>query len=60
VPTYLGNKVYNYDMGDGFIPYRRDVQFLNGDEVPILSLIPHLKFIKNQSKWGYIFRFGFL
>ncbi|WP_017652407.1 EVE domain-containing protein [Fortiea contorta] len=56
----IGNEVYNYDMGNDFIPYRRDVQFWNCCEIPILRLIPYLNFIKNKRNWGYVFRFGFL
>ena len=51
--------VYQFDMGGGFIPFRRDVKYLNCVDVPILPLIPQLTFIENKSSWGYTFRFGF-
>jgi len=54
-----GGEVYQYNMGNGFIPYRRDVEYFDGVEVPIQSLVPALTFIKNKQSWGYLFRFGF-
>jgi hypothetical protein len=51
---------YLVDMGNGFVPYRRNVQFLTAQEAPIRSLIEDLSFIKNKQSWGYIFRFGLL
>lgn len=56
----IGNEVYNYDIGDGFILYRRNVQFCNCGEIPRLPLIPYLNFIKNQHEQGYRFKFSFL
>ena len=54
----VGESVYAYDLGNGFVPFRRDVQFFDCREVSILPLIPKLDFIKNKRNWGYIFRFG--
>lgn len=54
-----GNRIYPFDMGNGFIPFRRDVEFLNCTEVSILPLIPALIFIQNKKNWGYVFRSGF-
>jgi predicted RNA-binding protein len=54
-----GNNIYSFDMGNSFIPYRRDVEFLNCIEVSILPLIPQLSFIRNKINWGYVFRSGF-
>jgi len=51
--------VYQGNMGGGFKPYRRDVAFLECNQVPIHPLIPDLSFIKNKQSWGYMFRFGF-
>lgn len=55
-----GDTIYPFDMGNGFIPFRRDVEFLNCTEVSILALIPKLTFIQSKKNWGYVFRFGFL
>ena len=51
--------VYQGDMGGGFIPYRRDVEFLPCQEVDILPLIDQMTFIRNKKSWGFVFRFGF-
>ena len=59
IGTVSGDKIYSFDMGDGFIPYRRDVEYQDCAEVPIQLLLPALTFIENKSRWGYIFRFGF-
>ena len=45
-------------MGNGFIPFRRNVEYLVCSQVMITPLIPNLRFIKNKHNWGYIFRFG--
>ena len=52
-------EVYQGDMGGGFIPYRRDVEFLPCQETEIQPLIPELTFIRNKQSWGFVFRFGF-
>lgn len=54
-----GESVYLFDMGGGFIPYRRDVKYLECVDVPIQPLIPALTFVENKINWGYLFRFGF-
>lgn len=54
-----GEEVYPFDMGGGFIPYRRDVQYLPCHDLPIQPLVPALTFIQNKSSWGYVFRYGF-
>lgn len=59
IGTVVGDEVYSFDMGDGFIPYRRDVEYLACSDVPIQPLIPALTFIENKTRWGYVFRFGF-
>jgi len=53
-----GKTVYPFKMDNGFVPFRRDVDFLNCTEVSILPLISQLTFIQNQTNWGYIFRLG--
>jgi len=55
----MGEFVYPFDMGGGFIPYRRDVKYLECVDVPIQPLIPTLAFIENKTSWGHLFRFGF-
>jgi hypothetical protein len=51
-------EIYQYDMGNGFVPYRLDVEYIRARETPIQPLIERLSFIKNKKNWGYVFRFG--
>lgn len=48
---------YAFDMG-GFVPYRRDVDYLPAHEAPIAPLLPHLAFVDDPKNWGTKFRFG--
>ena len=50
--------VYQADMGGGFKPYRRDVDYQLATETDIEPLVPELTFIHNKKNWGYVFRFG--
>jgi hypothetical protein len=50
--------IYQVDMGEGFKPYRVDVEYLKTKEVPVKQLIDRLSFIKNKQNWGMAFRFG--
>jgi len=54
-----GEAVYSYDMGGGFIPYRRDVTYFECVDAPILPLLNDLRFIQDKKSWGFVFRFGF-
>ncbi|MCA3149217.1 MAG: EVE domain-containing protein [Burkholderiales bacterium] len=56
----VGSVVYPVEMGPGFVPYRRDIHFLEASDIPIRPLLEQLSFIKDKSKWGYAFRFGHL
>lgn len=49
---------YAFDMGNGFVPYRRDVVYLPAQEVAIAPLLDDFEFIENRQRWGYKFRFG--
>jgi hypothetical protein len=49
---------YPCDMGDGFVPMRRDVSFCPAHDAPIRPLIERLTFIRNKKSWGYVMRFG--
>jgi EVE domain len=49
---------YVFDMGGGFMPYRRDVRYLPARDAPIAPLLDLLTFIENRQRWGYKFRFG--
>jgi hypothetical protein len=54
----LEGEPYCFDMGNGFVPYRRNVQFLPAQAAPIRLMLEKLSFIKNKQSWGYVFRFG--
>jgi|WetSurMetagenome_2_1015567.scaffolds.fasta_scaffold46835_2 hypothetical protein len=54
-----GESVYSFDMGGGFLPYRRDVEYMECQDAPIQPLIPALSFIENKVSWGSMFRYGF-
>jgi hypothetical protein len=56
----VGAEVYQYEMFPGFVPFRRDIRFLDAEDVPIRPLLGHLSFIKDKSRWGSAFRFGYL
>ncbi len=49
-----------FDMGDGFKPWRREVQWKQGREVPITPLLPELGFSAGKKHWGQQLRFGLL
>jgi hypothetical protein len=46
------------DMGDGFVPWRRDVHYLAAESVPIDSLRDQLQFIRDNPNWGWLARRG--
>ena len=50
---------YLFQMSEGFIPWRRDVAFLEAKEAPIEPLIEALTFIQNKKSWGFPFRRGY-
>lgn len=49
---------YAVDMGGGFRPYRRDVDWQPGTEAPIGRLLDSLEFTRGRPNWGYQLRFG--
>lgn len=49
---------YLFKMSQDFIPWRRDVSFLQVQETPIQPLLDKLSFIKDKKKWGFPFRRG--
>ncbi len=50
--------VYQGEMGGGFVPFRRNVNYFLCREISILPLIGALDFIKDKTHWGAPFRFG--
>ena len=49
---------YQFDMGGGFHPFRRDVDWLDAREAAIQPLLPLLEFAAGGRNWGRKFRFG--
>ncbi|WP_350313610.1 EVE domain-containing protein [Dickeya fangzhongdai] len=49
---------YRFDMGDGFVPHRRDIDWAGGVEAPIRPLLDRLDFTAGRTNWGYALRFG--
>lgn len=54
----LPGSLYAFDMGDGFVPFRRDVAYVAANEAPIAPLLDGLEFVEDRTRWGYKFRFG--
>ena len=54
----VGARAYTVDMGAGFVPYRRDVAYVNGvRDVPIRE-VGGLEFVARRSGWGLLARRG--
>jgi hypothetical protein len=49
---------YQFDMGGGFHPFRRGVDWLDAREAAIQPLLPLLEFAAGVRNWGQKFRFG--
>ena len=49
---------YLFDMGGGFVPWRRDVAYARAGEAPIAPLLDELDFVEDRQRWGAKFRFG--
>ncbi len=49
---------YQFDMGGGFQPFRRDICWLSAEEAPIRSILGMMEFSAGKQNWGYQFRFG--
>jgi hypothetical protein len=49
---------YAFDMGGGFVPFRKDVHYLPAREAPIAPLLDRFEFVDDRQRWGSKFRFG--
>jgi EVE domain len=49
---------YQCDMGGGFKPFRRDVEWFTSQYAPIEPMLDALDFTRGKTSWGYQFRFG--
>ena len=50
--------VYRVTMSEGFMPFRRKVEYAPCREAPIQPLAERLSFIPDKRRWGYPFRRG--
>lgn len=51
---------YVGDMGEGFTPWRRDVDWFEAEPASILPLLERLELTRGKTNWGYGFRFGLI
>ena len=58
IGTVREGEPYQGDMGSGFTPFRRDVEWAKAEETPIKPLLDRLDFTAGKSNWGYQLRFG--
>lgn len=54
----LPGEPYQVDMGNGFLPFRRDVRWAEAKAAPIVPLLDRLEFSAGKRNWGYPLRFG--
>lgn len=50
--------VYEYPMSETFVPFRRNIWYVECKEVKISSLLDKLSFTRGKRNWGYLFRLG--
>jgi hypothetical protein len=58
VGEIVGGAPYAFDMGGGFVPFRRDVRFFAASDAPIRPLLSRLSFTGGRMSWGFAFRRG--
>lgn len=58
IGTVREGELYQGDMGGGFTPFRRDVDWAVAEETPIKPLLDRLEFTAGKTNWGYQLRFG--
>ena len=55
----VDGQVFQVDMGQGFTPFRRKINFKECTEVPIRRMLSSLSLTKTRENWGILFRRGF-
>lgn len=58
IGTVRAGEPYRGDMGGGFRPYRRDMDWRDARLAPIRPLLDRLSFTRGVANWGQRFRFG--
>ena len=51
-------ELYQGVMGGDFVPWRRNVDYIEAAEAPIAPLLDKLDFTRGNRNWGYQMRFG--
>lgn len=54
----LPGEPYAFDMGGGFVPFRRDVAYAPAEPAAIAPLLDHFHFVTDRRHWGQKLRFG--
>jgi len=54
----VGEHVYPFDMGGGFVPFRRDVAYVAAQEVAVAQLAARLRLVRDNPHWGMLARRG--
>ncbi|MDQ0059913.1 hypothetical protein J2T14_002085 [Paenibacillus harenae] len=52
------DRVYEYQMSESFVPFRRNIRYIPCREVKIADLMDQLTFTRGNRNWGYTFRYG--
>ncbi|KTD37520.1 hypothetical protein Lmor_0383 [Legionella moravica] len=60
IGTVARGEVYQVDMGNGFYPFRRDVDWYKATEAFIAPYLDELEWTRERRNWGYQLRFGLL
>lgn len=51
---------YSFQISPDFVPFRRNVAFVQAQPAPIEPLLSYLSFSAGKANWGYTLRFGIL
>jgi hypothetical protein len=58
IGTVKPGESYQGEMGPGFSPFRRDVDWMTARETPVRPLLQVLELTAGKPNWGAPFRFG--
>ena len=56
--TVKAGAPYLFDMGGGFVPWRRDVDWCTTDAAAIAPMLPLMAWTAGRRNWAYPLRFG--
>lgn len=54
----LNDRIFDHDMRNGFVPFRRDMAWYPAQYAPIRPLLDYLAFSRGKKNWAYPMRFG--